>query len=163
MNEEPEAPEAHSDGIVECEACSELLPLCRCQGRCGVCLQWRLTCKCRGNPKRRGGRNARNEWLCFECDEPVDYCQCTNQVYENLARGLLGIKDPKKRLQAQKALVAIIMKWQRDKINSGGVPIDFSGPGRTPRGPRTAPERTPRRVPGGGGSGSGLGTWGRRR
>lgn len=161
VNEDPEAPEALAEGVIECEACSEILILCRCQGRCGVCLQWRLKCKCRGNMRRRGKKNARNEWLCFECDEPLDYCQCANRVYENLARGILGIKDPKKRRRAAAALVALVMKWQQQKINSGGAPIDFSGPGRTPRSPRTAPARTPRRVPRGGGAGTELGRWGR--
>lgn len=134
-----ELPESYAEGVIECEQCSELLPLCRCTGRCALCLQWKDKCKCRGNPRRRGGKNQRNEWLCFECEEPLAYCQCANQVYENLARGLLGIKNARKRRQAQKALVALVMKWQGQKMNPGGVPIDFAEPRRRPRGPAAAP------------------------
>jgi hypothetical protein len=55
--------------------------------------------------------NQKNEWQCFECEHQLEYCMCSNRVFENLARGLIGIKDPKKRKQAHKALVALVIKW----------------------------------------------------
>lgn len=143
-------PGSDAGEVIECEACGEFLPLCRCQGRCFVCFKWKTQCVCKGRPRpgRPGAR--RNEWLCFECEEPLEYCQCNNRVWENLARGLIGIKDPRKRRKAQKALVALLLRMQDKKINPGGAPIDYTEERKPPRAgrgkkwPKTSGGTTPR-------------------
>lgn len=137
----------NSDGgeVVECGSCGEFLTLCRCKGRCEVCLEWKEKCKCKGRPRpgRPGARRA--EWLCFECEEPLEYCQCNNRVWENLAKGIIGIKDPRKRRKAQKALVALMLRAQQRKVNPGGAPIDYSEARKPPsaKGRKKWPKTSP--------------------
>lgn len=127
------------DEIVQCGDCGNWLPICRCKGRCQVCLEWKDRCVCKGKPRPGASPGAKKaEWLCFECEEPLDYCQCGTNPYENLLKAALHIKDPRQRKKALKAIVALIAKKQGRKVGQGD-PIDYGAPAKPPsrRQPKT--------------------------
>lgn len=132
--EESEPPESIDDEIVTCGDCGQVLQLCLCKGRCLFCFQWKQKCTCRGSRRPWKQEEESRPWLCLECEEPTEYCQCGVIPYKHLIEGILQIDDPKHRKIALEGLISLEYKRRGEKVNPGGSGIDFTQPGSNPIG-----------------------------